>query len=209
MNIDLYKTALLTIFVAIDPPGLAPVFIALTSHMTLPQRKATAYRAVIIAFCILGGAAICGEPVLRALGITIPAFRIAGGMLLFWIAFEMVFEKREERKSHSAEESMAHDHFHSIAAFPLAIPLIAGPGAITAMILQAGKVSGSLIDFVAIIAILASVLFSCLLTFLCAGQIDRLLGNTGRVVLSRLLGVLLAAMAVQIVADGVMGFIQH
>ncbi len=206
MNIEFYKTACLTMFVALDPPGLAPVFITLTSHMNAHERKSTAYRACIIAFSILAGAALCGQPLLSALGIGIPAFRIAGGLLLFWIAAEMVFERREERKAHSAEESVAADHHHSIAAFPLAIPLMAGPGAITATILQASIAQKSYLDFAVLIGILAVVLASCLGTFLMAGRIDRFLGKTGRVVLSRLLGVLLAAMAVQIVGDGIMSF---
>lgn len=206
MNIEFYKTAFLTMFVALDPPGLAPLFITLTSHMTAPERTSTAYRAVTIAFIILAGSALCGEPLLHSLGIGIPAFRIAGGLLLFWIAVEMVFERREERKAHSAEANLDHDHHHSIAAFPLAIPLMAGPGAITATILQASHAQKNMLDFAVLIAILFIVLASCLATFLMAGRIDRLLGKTGRVVLSRLLGVLLAAMAVQTVGDGILSF---
>lgn len=206
MNIELYKTAFLTMFVALDPPGLAPVFITLTSHMSAENRKGTAIHASLIAFCILAGAAICGQPLLHALGIGIPAFRIAGGLLLFWIAAEMVFERREERKAHSAEQTISHDHYKSIAAFPLAIPLMAGPGAITATILQASRASGSWVDFAVLIAILMVVTLSCLAVFLMASRIDRMLGHTGRVVLSRLLGVLLAAMAVQTVGDGVLSF---
>ena len=206
MNIEFYKTAFLTLFVALDPPGLAPLFIALTSHMAMHERKATAYRASIIAFSILAGAAICGEPLLKALGIGIPAFRIAGGLLLFWIAVEMVFERREERKAHSAETTVTQDHYHSIAAFPLAIPLMAGPGAITATILQASIAHHSAVDFIVLLCILGIVILSCLCVFLMAGHIDRWLGQTGRVVLSRLLGVLLAAMAVQTIGDGILSF---
>jgi multiple antibiotic resistance protein len=206
MNIEFYKTAFLTMFVALDPPGLAPVFITLTAHMAAHERKATAIRATIIAFSILAGAAICGQPLLHSLGIGIPAFRIAGGLLLFWIAVEMVFERREERKAHSAEVTVAHDHFHSIAAFPLAIPLMAGPGAITATILQASIAQHSVLDFSVLIGILLVVTTSCLGVFLMAGRIDRWLGQTGRVVLSRLLGVLLASMAVQTVGDGIISF---
>lgn len=206
MNIEFYKTAFLTMFVALDPPGLAPLFVALTTHMKPAERKATAYRATLIAFCILAGSALCGEPLLRALGIGIPAFRIAGGLLLFWIAVEMVFERREERKTQSAENNLDHDHHYSIAAFPLAIPLMAGPGAITATILQASIAQKSYVDFAVLIVILLIVLLSCLAVFLMAGRIDRWLGKTGRVVLSRLLGVLLAAMAVQTVGDGILSF---
>lgn len=205
-QIELYKTALIALFVALDPPGLAPVFLSLTSDMSAHQRKKTAFSAIFIAFCILAGSAIGGEPLLRALGIGMPAFRIAGGLLLFAIAIEMVFEKREQRKSNAAEQSVEQDHFDSIAAFPLAIPLLAGPGAITAVILQASALRDSYISLAILIAIVAFVLLTCLITFLLAGKIDRFLGMTGRVVLSRLLGVILAAMAVQIVGDGILGF---
>jgi multiple antibiotic resistance protein len=206
MDIEFYKTAFLTLFVALDPPGLAPIFIALTAQMPLAARRSTAYRSVLIAFGILAGAAIAGEPLLKALGISMPAFRIAGGLLLFYIAAEMVFERREERKSHTAETCVAEDHFKSIAAFPLAIPLMAGPGAITATILQASIAQKSYVDFAVLIAIIFAVLTSCLMVFLMSEKINNMLGTTGRVVLSRLLGVLLAAMAVQIIGDGVMRF---
>lgn len=205
MDIAFIKTALVTLFVAVDPPGLAAIFLGLTSSMSVVERNITARRSVFIAFGILVAAALCGEPLLAALGIGIPAFRIAGGLLLFYIASEMVFERREERKSHSAEEAVAHDHRHDIAAFPLAIPLMAGPGAITATILQASNASNTM-NLIAVIVILAIVIGSCYAVFRAAGAIDKLLGSTGRVVLSRLLGVLLAAMAVQIIGDGVLAF---
>lgn len=145
MDYEFIKTAFLTMFVAVDPPGLAAIFVALTAHMTGLERKSTAFRAVVIAFIILFLAALGGKPLLAALGIGIPAFRIAGGLLLFYIAFEMVFERRQERKSQSADE-IAHEHPNSIAAFPLAIPLMAGPGAITATILQASNAGGGLAE---------------------------------------------------------------
>ncbi len=206
MDIAFLKTALVTLFVAVDPPGLAAIFLGLTASMTVAQRARTAKRAVVIAFCILVAAAMGGQMLLSALGISLPAFRIAGGLLLFYIAAEMVFEKREERKSHSAEEALADGQPHDIAAFPLAIPLMAGPGAITATILQASATGGKIENFIGLIVIIALVIGSCLAVFNVAGRVDRFLGSTGRVVLSRLLGVLLAAMAVQIVGDGVVSF---
>jgi multiple antibiotic resistance protein len=206
MEMEFIKTAFVTLFVAVDPPGLAAIFLGLTTAMSVAQRKRTAYRSVVIAFGILVAAALGGQRLLDMLGIGIPAFRIAGGLLLFYIAAEMVFEKREERKSHSAEHAIEQDHPDDIAAFPLAIPLMAGPGAITATILQASAAHGSAWNFVALIGVIALVIGSCLATFLMARHIDRLLGTTGRLVLSRLLGVILAAMAVQIVGDGVMSF---
>jgi multiple antibiotic resistance protein len=207
MDIEFIKTAFLTMFVALDPPGLAPVFLALTAQMTQVQRKSTAYRSVVIAFCILVAAALGGKALLASLGIGIPAFRIAGGLLLFYIAAEMVFEKREQRKSQSAEAAVEQDHLQSIAAFPLAMPLMAGPGAITATILQASNAQGNWMNMAALIGILFVVLASCLIVFLLSTKIDRFLGTSGRIILSRLLGVLLAALAIQIIGDGIVAFI--
>ena len=206
MDITFVKTAFVTLFVALDPPGLAPIFLGHTAAMSTAHRAHTARRATIIAFAILLATAVGGERLLATLGIGIPAFRIAGGLLLFYIAVEMVFEKREERKTQSAEEAIAQDHHrHDIAVFPLAIPLMAGPGAITATILQASAAHG-MMNFAALIVILALITGSCYLVFRLSTTIDRLLGVTGRMVLSRLLGVLLAAMAVQIVGDGILSF---
>lgn len=205
MDYEFIKNAFVTLFVAVDPPGLAAIFLGLTTQMTIAQRKVTAYRSVAIAFVILFAAAMGGQALLDILGISLPAFRIAGGLLLFYIAAEMVFEKREQRKSSAAEQTIAVDHPDDIAAFPLAIPLMAGPGAITATILQASNADG-MWNFIALILIIAVVIGSCLGVFLMANRVDKVLGNTGRIVLSRLLGVLLAAMAVQIIGDGVMAF---
>lgn len=208
MDYEFLKTALVTLFVAVDPPGLAAIFLGVTAGMKAAARKRTAYRSVTIAFGILVAAALVGQPLLDSLGITIPAFRIAGGLLLFYIAAEMVFEKRQERKSHSAEVAIEQDHPDDIAAFPLAIPLMAGPGAITATIIQASQASNNIGNFIGLILIIGVVIGSCLAVFLMANRIDKVLGNTGRLVLSRLLGVILAAMAVQIVGDGVLTFVR-
>ncbi len=208
MDLEFIKNAFITLFVALDPPGLIAIFLGLTGHMSLNDRKATAYRAVIVAFVILAAAALAGKAVLESLSISMPAFRIAGGLLLFYIAFEMVFEKREPRKSHAAEETIEHDHPKNIAVFPLAIPLMAGPGAITATILQASNASGNMLNQLALLAVLAAVIGCCLISFLSANYFERVLGNTGRIVFSRLLGLLLAALAIQIVGDGVLAFAQ-
>ena len=205
MDLQFLKTAFITLFVALDPPGLIAIFLSLTAHMGTHDRKITAYNAVIVALAILVAAAIGGESVLGLLGITVPAFRIAGGLLLFYIAFEMVFEKRAERKEQKTEEIVEHDHPKHIAVFPLAIPMMAGPGAITATILQAGRATGVLNE-IGLMLILAAIIGICLVCFLLANRLDKLLGNTGRIVLSRLLGLLLAALAIQIVGDGVMAF---
>ena len=209
MDIEFIKTAFLTMFVAIDPPGLAPIFLAVTSSLSKEMRRSTAGRAVIIAFCVLAAAAIGGKPLLEALGVSIPAFRIAGGLLLFSIAVEMVFERRQERKAETAEKAITIDHVKSIAAFPLAIPLMAGPGAITATIVQASIAKENWMNFAALVVILFVVIAMCYVVFLLAERIDRFLGVTGRVVLNRLLGVLLAAVAVQVVGDGLVAFIHN
>jgi multiple antibiotic resistance protein len=207
MDFEFIKTAFLTLFVAIDPPGLAPVFLALTAQLDAAQRKAVALRGVIIAFCVLAAAAVGGKALLESLGVGIPAFRIAGGLLLFAIAAEMIFERRQERKTETAEKAVSLDHLKSLAAFPLAIPLISGPGAITATIVQASGAQDNWLNFAALVAILFVILLSCYIVFLLAQRIDRLLGVTGRVVLTRLLGILLAAIAVQVIGDGVAAFI--
>ncbi len=205
MDLIFLKTAFITMFVALDPPGLIAIFLSLTAHMNEHDRKATAYHAVMVALAILVAAAFGGQATLGLLGITVPAFRIAGGLLLFYIAFEMVFEKRAERKEQKTEEIVEHDHPKNIAVFPLAIPMMAGPGAITATILQADRAVG-IVNEIGLVMILAAIIGICLVCFLLATRLDRLLGNTGRIVLSRLLGLLLAALAIQIVGDGVMAF---
>lgn len=197
------SATLVTLLVTLDPPGLAPIFLALTRGMTPGEQRQVAIRACIIAFGIMVFFGFAGEIVLRALGISLSAFRIAGGLLLFWIAFEMVFELRGARKIRTAEEAITLDHIRNVAAFPLAIPLMAGPGAITAMILLAGRASGDLANQAILIGLTALVILSCLLVFLLATPMARLLGVTGNVVLTRLLGVILAALAVQFIIDGI------
>ncbi|MDQ6432863.1 MarC family protein [Mesorhizobium sp. LHD-90] len=194
--------AFLTILVTIDPPGLAPLFLAVTRGMTREQRTQVSVRATMIASAIMILFAIAGAVVLSGLGITLPAFRVAGGLLLFYIAFEMVFERRQDRKEKSADVAVTRDHIQDIAAFPLAIPLIAGPGAISATVLLSGSFQG-----IAAKSALVGIILVCLgltyLVFVLAERVDRFLGQTGRSILTRLLGVILAALAVQFVADGV------
>jgi multiple antibiotic resistance protein len=201
-NIDLLVNALTTILVTIDPPGLAPIFLSLTVGMTRQQRFLVARRGTLIAFFILSAFALFGNGILGLLGISIGAFRIAGGLLLFWIAFEMIFEKRNERKEKTGEVAVTRDHIHNIAVFPLALPLIAGPGAISATILLSASFSAPIdrAQLILVIAFCLAVLFAALVI---AERIDRFLGVTGRAILTRLLGVILAALAVQFVVDGV------
>lgn len=193
--------AFLTLVVILDPPGNAPLFLGLTTDMTKAQRFQVALRGSIIAFVILTVFAVAGSSILSAFGITIDAFRVAGGLLLFWIAAEMIFERRTARKQQSVDRSTAGDHVSDIAAFPLAIPLIAGPGSISAVVLLSATFSTPVgrLELVAIIFVAIAILFAALAI---ANSLDRFLGQTGRAVLIRLLGVLLAALSVQYVADG-------
>jgi multiple antibiotic resistance protein len=203
MLFDFVSAALVTLLVTLDPPALAPIFVSLTRGMTGPERQRVALRAALIAFGILAFFGLGGDVVLDLLGVGLPAFRISGGLLLFWIAFEMVFERRNERKQHTAEVAVTEDHIRNVAAFPLAIPLMAGPGAITATILLAGRADGRLAYLASLILLIALGVASCFVVFMMAERVSRLLGVTGNVVLSRLLGVILAGLAVQFIVDGV------
>ena len=194
--------ALTTLLVTLDPPGLAPVFLALTVGMTRDQRSQVALRGSIIAFGILAVFAIFGLAILNLLGISLGAFRIAGGLLLFWISFEMIFEKRQERKEKTSEIAITKDHLHNLAVFPLALPLIAGPGAISATVLLAGSMKTT-VEMVVLILILAFAMALVYAALIVSERMDRFLGNTGRAILTRLLGVLLAALSVQFVVDGI------
>jgi len=202
MPIDYLVSALVTLAVVVDPVGLVPTFLAVTHGLPQQAQRQIAVRASIIAAAILAGTALLGDWLLRQLGITLPAFRIAGGLLLFAVASEMVFGVRTERQSKQAEHAL-EEHLRNVAAFPLAIPLMAGPGAITATLLLAGQASGKPGSLAILIAVVVAVCALCLGVFLLANRVDRLLGITGNVVSSRLLGVLLAALAVQYVIDGV------
>ena len=203
MLTEFLTSAIVTLLVTLDPPGLAPIFLSVTLGMNADERKRVAIRASLIAFGIMVFFAVGGDALLRALGISLPAFRISGGILLFTIAFEMVFELRSKRKTTTAEIAITEDHIHNVAAFPLAIPLMAGPGAITAVILLAGRAGSSLPLVLILAGVLAVVVLSCLAMFLMAERVSRWLGITGNVVLTRLLGVILAALAIQFVIDGI------
>lgn len=199
---EILINALTTLLVTLDPPGLAPVFLALTTGMSRVQRGQVALRGSIIAFGILAMFALFGSSILELLGISLGAFRISGGLLLFWISFEMIFEKRQERKEKTGEVAVTLDHIQNIAVFPLALPLIAGPGAISATVLISGTMQTS-IDKLIFIGILAFIMLLVFAALIVAERMDRFLGNTGRAILTRLLGVLLAALSVQFVVDGV------
>jgi multiple antibiotic resistance protein len=199
---DMLVNALTTMLVTLDPPGLAPVFLGLTMGMTTHQRKEVAARGALIAFGILAVFALFGSGILGLLGITIGAFRIAGGLLLFWISFEMVFEKRQERKERTSQAAVTIDHIRNLAVFPLALPLIAGPGAISATVLLAGTFTDAF-DRTLLIGVIGLIMLGLYATLLIAERLDRFLGVTGRAILTRLLGVILAALSVQFVVDGI------
>jgi len=202
MLLDYAISAVLTLFVVVDPIAMAPTFLVVTEGMPRASRRSVAVRASIIAGVILIGTALIGDWLLHTLSISLPAFRIAGGLLLFSIASEMVFGVRMRRESREAEEAV-EEHVRNIAAFPLAIPLLAGPGAIAATVLLAGRAGGNPLLIAILIGVVALVAASCFVAFLFAERIGRAIGRTGNIVLSRLLGVLLAALAVQYVVDGV------
>lgn len=199
---DSLFNAFVTMLVTIDPPGLAPLFLALTRGMTRDQRRQVGLRASIIGFLVLTLFALAGAVILSVFGITLPAFRVAGGLLLFFISFEMIFERRQERKEKSADTAITRDHIHNIAAFPLAIPLIAGPGAISATVLLSASLPG-LAGQAALVGVILVSIALTYLVFILAERVDGFLGQTGRSILTRLLGVILAALAVQFVADGI------
>lgn len=193
-------TAFATLFVVIDPPGLVPLFIALTRGMGAERRRAMALRACIIATVLLLLFAVAGEAILGFVGISMPAFRIAGGMLLFLTALDMLFERRTQRR-----EGQHPEPDHDPSVFPLATPLIAGPGAIATMILLAGQSGGGWVGTLAVIGLMVAMMLVTFLFLLASPPIERALGRTGTIVITRLLGMLLAALAVQFVIDGVKG----
>ena len=193
--------AFVTLFVVIDPIGLTPIFIALTAGMTAAQRRAIAIRATVIAAGLLFLFAFLGEQVLGFIGISMPAFRIAGGILLFLTALDMLFERRTKRREDKADA----DDLPDPSVFPIAIPLIAGPGAIASIILLVGQTDDAM-GMASVLGVMVAVLIIVFLLFLSAPLIERALGKTGIVVVTRLLGMLLAALSVQFVLDGIRGF---
>ena len=191
-----------TLMVTMDPPGMVPIFLALTVGMTQAERRNVAVRGAAISFFLMVAFALFGDDILNGLGISMSAFRIAGGVLLFWIGCEMVFEKRQERKERTTETAITRDHIANLAAFPLAIPLIAGPGTISATILLGSRME-TILDKLALVVMIFIAALVVLVAMLLAGLIDRLLGETGRNILTRIFGMMLTALAVQFVLDGI------
>jgi multiple antibiotic resistance protein len=202
MPIETYLSQFVTLFVVVDPIGIAPIFLAVTDGLPPGLRRRVGARACLIAALVLAGFALGGNWLLAELGISISAFRIAGGLLLFATAFDMVLGSRRDREAKTAERAL-DEHVRHLAAFPLAVPLMAGPGAITASVLLSGQSAHSPVGLAALIGIIVTVMVICGVAFRFASWIAWRLGITGNVVLSRLLGVLLAALAVQYVLDGI------
>ena len=195
-------TAFTTLIIIIDPLGLTPLFIALTQGMTPAQRRGVAVRACLVSGALMAVFMLLGEAVLGFVGISMDAFRIAGGILLFLTALEMLFQRRQARKADTAAESEIED---DPSVFPLALPLIVGPGTITTLILLSGQADGSA-GLIAIAAVCLAVLAIVFLAFLTAGALERLLGKVGLNIVTRVLGMLLAALAMQFILDGLRGF---
>ncbi|MDE2596427.1 MAG: MarC family protein [Sphingomonadales bacterium] len=199
--LDLFLSAFVTLFVVIDPPGCAPIYAGLTAGANHRQATSMAARACVIAALILLLFALFGEQLLGALHIELNAFRIAGGIMLFLIALDMVFEKRTQRREERAEK-VREDHVEDVSVFPMAMPMIAGPGSIATIMLLMARAQGT----EATLVILAAMLAVLVLTFVslaASGPLMRMLGSRVEAVITRLLGVLLAALAAQYVIDGV------
>jgi len=204
MLAQLFVSAFITLFVVIDPPGCAPIYAGLTKGASTAERRNMAIRAVVIAAVILLIFALFGEQLLGALHIDLDSFRIAGGLMLFWIAFEMVFEKRTQRREERAEKVAATPEVEDVSIFPMAIPMLAGPGAIAAIMLLMNEAS-DLAQTFTVLGALAGVLTITMLALMAAGPIMRLFGDKVEAAITRVLGVLLAALAAQYVIDGLRG----
>ena len=199
--LELFLSAFVTLFVVIDPPGCAPIYAGLTANASAKQAFSMALRACLIATGILLVFALFGEDLLGALHIELDAFRIAGGIMLFLIALDMVFARPSGSKETAEEEQEAQER-QDISVFPLAIPLIAGPGTLASIMILAGDAHGSPLLLTAVFLVTGVVLLLCYLALRLSGQIARVIGLTGVHVVTRVLGVLLGALAVQYVADG-------
>ena len=199
--IELFGSALVTFLVIIDPPGCAPIFASLTRGATGAERRAMAVRSSVIAWSILMFFALLGRPMLDALGIGLASFRIAGGILLFYIAVEMVFERRTERRENRASAIEGTPEADDISVFPMAIPMIAGPGSIASAMLWVSRAETPT-HILIVLAAITVVIVLTLLALLAAGPLMRLIGPKIEAMITRILGVILAALAAQFVIDG-------
>jgi len=199
--IELFGSALVTFLVIIDPPGCAPIFASLTRGTTAAHRRAMAIRSSLIAWAILLFFALLGKPMLQALGISLASFRIAGGIMLFFIALDMVFERRTERRERRAEEIEGTPEAEDISVFPMAIPMITGPGSIASAMLWVSR-ADNIAEVAVVLAAITTVMAITFLTMLAAGPLMRLIGEKVEAMITRILGVILAALAAQFVVDG-------
>ena len=199
--IEVFGSALVTFLVIIDPPGCAPIFASLTRGTLGKHRRAMAVRSSLIAWAILMFFALLGRPMLQALGISLASFRVAGGIMLFMIALDMVFERRTQRRESRAQSIEGTPEAEDISVFPMAIPMIAGPGSIASAMLWVSRADGSA-EVAAVLAAITIVMVLTMLALLAAGPIMRLIGEKLEAMITRILGVILAALAAQFVIDG-------
>jgi len=205
IDIELFLSALAVLFVIIDPPGCAPIFATLTKGTSRKHQNIMAFKSVIIAAVILFGFAYVGEFLFAKLGISLDALRIAGGIMLFIIGLNMVFEKRTEKRKGRAEDVLEEiDDPEDISVFPMGIPMIAGPGTMGSLLIFMSEAQNQSQEW-AILAALAVTLLITFFSFLIAGPLMKLMGESFTEVLTRVLGVLLATLAVQFVIDGIKG----
>ena len=199
--IELFGSALVTFLVIIDPPGCAPIFAGLTRGTTAAHRRAMAVRSSLIAWAILMFFALLGRPMLQALGISLASFRIAGGVMLFMIALDMVFERRTQRREERAHSVEGTPGAEDISVFPMAIPMIAGPGSIASAMLWVSRAEGAA-EVATVLAAITVVILITMAFLLAAGPLMRLIGERIEAMITRILGVILAALAAQFVIDG-------
>lgn len=202
--LELFLSTFTILFVVIDPPGCGPIYASLTEGASAAQRRAMAFRAVLVSGLILFGFALFGEQLLGALHIELDSFRIAGGLMLFVIAIDMVFEKRTQRREDRAQKIIETPEVEDVSIFPMAMPMIAGPGSIASIMLLVSQNDG-IERALVILGAMIAVLLLTLAALLAAGPLMRLMGQNAEAVLTRLLGVLLAALAAQFVIDGLRG----
>ena len=198
---ELFVSALITFFVAIDPPGCAAIYASMTTEATPAQRRIMAFRAIFVSAIILLIFGFFGEALLTAIGVDLASFRIAGGIMLFIIALEMVFEKRTERREDRAQEIIDTPEIEDVSIFPMAMPMIAGPGSIAALMLYIGRAETTMEQWV-VLAAVGVILIVMLFSMLLAGPLMKIMGQKVETVVTRVLGVILAALAIQFVVDG-------
>ena len=199
--IELFGSALVTFLVIIDPPGCAPIFASLTRGTSAAHRRAMAVRSSFIAWVILMFFALLGKPMLHALGISLGSFRIAGGVMLFMIALDMVFERRTKRREERAQSIDGTPEAEDISVFPMAMPMISGPGSIASAMLWVSRADDAG-EVATVLAAITVVILLTLVTLLAAGPIMRVLGDRIEAMITRILGVILAALAAQFIVDG-------